>query len=179
MRKARRSMPTQSSHRAAGGFTLIELMVVVAIVAILALLAAPSISERLVREQIVGAVKLADLAKAPLAQSWATTRRLPVDNADAGLPPADRIVSHHVSALSVESGAIHLTFGNGANSALAGKVLTLRPGVVEDAPVVPVAWVCGHAEPPRPMTARGLDKTTVPTRYLPLNCRAPASPGTP
>jgi len=160
----------------AGGFTLIEILVVLAIVAILALIAVPSVSDRIVRGQIVDAVKLADIAKAPVAQSWAATRRLPVDNAEAGLPPADRIVSHTVSAVAVESGAIQLTFGNSANGVLAGKVLTLRPGVVEDAPVVPVAWVCGHAEAPRMMTARGIDKTTVAARYLPLNCRPRVAP---
>ena len=52
------------------GFTLIELMVVVAVIAILALLAVPSMQSRLVREQIVEAVRLADIAKAPIAASW-------------------------------------------------------------------------------------------------------------
>ena len=51
-------------------------------------------------------------------------------------------------------------------------MLSLRPGVVEDAPIVPVSWVCGNAEPPDKMTVKGLNKTDVPVRYLPLNCRA-------
>ncbi len=147
-------------------------MVVVAIIAILALIALPGIPDRVVRDQIVDAVKLADIAKAPVAAMWAVAHRLPVDNAEAGLPPADRIVNNAIAAVAVESGAIQVTFGNRANGAIAGKVLTLRPGVVDSAPIVPVAWVCGHAEPPRNMSARGLDKTDVPLRYLPLNCRA-------
>ncbi len=53
-------------------------------------------------------------------------------------------------------------------------MLTLRPGVVEDAKVVPISWVCGDADPPRQMTARGLNKTSVAARYLPLQCRARA-----
>ncbi len=156
------------------GFTMIELMVVVGVIAVLALIAVPSISDRVVRDQIVEAVKLADIAKAPVAVSWGTLATMPVDNAAAGLPPADSIVNNFVSSVAVESGAIQITFGNRANAAIRGKILTFRPGVVEAAPVVPVTWVCGHAAPPVPMTARGLDKTSVPIRYLPLNCHAPA-----
>ena len=87
-------------------------------------------------------------------------------------PPAASIVNNVVSSVAVESGAIQVTFGNRANAALRGKVLSFRPGVVEASPMVPITWVCGHASPPVPMNARGLDKTNVPDRYLPLNCRA-------
>jgi type IV pilus assembly protein PilA len=173
--------PYRVCAAAAAGFTLIELLVVLAIVAILALIAVPGVSDRYVREQIVEAAKLADVAKAPVALSWATLGRVPVDNGEAGLPAADRIVSNYVSSVAVESGAIQLTFGNQAYAGLQGKVLSLRPGVVEGAPVVPVAWVCGHSEPPGNMSAKGVDRTTVPVRYLPLNCRqrAAASPPSP
>lgn len=147
-------------------------MVVVGIIAVLALLAAPSISDKIIRDQIVEAVKLADIAKPPVALTWATIATMPVDNAAAGLPPADSIVNNYISSVAVESGAIQVTFGNRANAAIRAKILTFRPGVVEAAPIVPVTWVCGHADPPVPMTARGLDKTNVPDRYLPLNCRA-------
>ena len=153
------------------GFTLIELMVVVAVVAILATLAVPSMQDRIVRDQIVEAAKLAEIAKVRVAASWATTATLPADNAAAGLPSADKIVANHVSALSVEAGAIHITFGNRANAAIRGKTLTLRPGVVTDAIVVPVAWVCGAAPAPDKMTLQGTDRTNVAPRYLPLNCR--------
>lgn len=153
------------------GFTLIEMMVVVAIIAILALIALPNAQDRIVREQIAEAVPLADIAKAPIAAAWASAQVLPPDNASAGLPVPEKVVKNYISALAIEDGAIHLTFGNHANGLLKGKVLTLRPAVVSDAPVVPVTWVCGKATAPEPMTVYGRDKTDVPDNFLPRNCR--------
>ena len=147
-------------------------MVVVAIIAILALIAMPSMSQRIVRDQIVEAMKIADVAKAPVAVAWAIAHTLPADNAAAGLPPAEKIVSNYVTSVAVEDGAIQVTFGNKANPAIVGKRLTLRPAVVEDAPVVPVAWLCGHAAAVDKMVAKGADRTTVDPAVLPLNCKA-------
>lgn len=147
-------------------------MVVVGVVAILALLAIPSFQDRLIREQINEALPLADIAKAPVAKAWGGAQSFPADNAAAGLPPAEKIVSNLVSSVAVEGGAIHMTFGNRANSAIRGKVLTLRPAVVEDAPIVPVAWVCGFAKEPGNMTLKSANKTNVPVSYLPSRCRA-------
>ncbi len=160
------------SQGVAAGFSLLELMIVVAIIVILALIALPGVPDKFVRDQIVDAMKLADIAKGPVALAWATGAELPVDNAAAGLPAADKIVNNYISAVAVESGAIQVTFGNRANANIRGKTLTLRPGVVEDAKIVPVTWVCGNAEPPNKMTAKGLNKTNVALKYLPLNCRS-------
>jgi type IV pilus assembly protein PilA len=153
------------------GFTLIEMMVVIGVVAILALMAVPSFQEKIVRDQIVEALPLADIAKAPVAASWSLGLPLPDSNEAAGLPPADKIVSNLVSSVSVQGGAINVTFGNHANSALKGKVLTLRPAVVADAPIVPVAWVCGNSTPPDKMTVKGENRTNIPAALLPLKCR--------
>ncbi len=157
--------------RARKGFTLVELMVVVGIVAMLALMTIPSLVEKTVRDQVAEALPLAELAKAPIALAWLAQQPLPADNAAAGLPPHDKIVGNLVSAVAVEAGAVHVTFGNRANSRIRGKILTLRPAVVDDAPVVPVAWVCGFASVPGKMSARGVNKTDVPPGYLPARCR--------
>lgn len=154
------------------GFTMIELMVVIGIVAILALMALPSYQEKFVRDQIAEALPLADIAKPPVAAAWSTGQPLPADNAAAGLPVADKIVNNFVAAVTIKSGAIHMTFGNRANKILRGKTLSLRPAVVEDAPIVPVTWVCGFAEGPAKMTVKGENRTDVPLAYLPLKCRA-------
>jgi len=93
---------------------------------------------------------LADIAKKPVADSWALIQKFPADNAAAGLPAPEKVVNNLISSVTVESGAIHIVFGNRANSAIKGKMLSFRPAVVKDAPIVPVAWICGYAGgPPR------------------------------
>lgn len=156
------------------GFTITEMMVVIVVIGILAMMAIPSFQERIVREQIVSALPLADIAKSPIAASWTTTQTFPADNAAAGLPVPEKVVNNYISALSVKDGVIQITFGNRAHSLLKDKTLTLRPAVVEDAPVVPVTWVCGNATGPDKMTVKGANSTNVPNIYLPTGCRAPA-----
>jgi type IV pilus assembly protein PilA len=153
------------------GFTLIELMVVLAIIAILALMAVPLYRDKYLREQVIEAMRLADIAKRPVAAAWAATRSFPDDNAAVGLPAPDKVVSNYVKSMTVDAGAIHVVFGNQANGALRGMTLSLRPAVVEEASVVPVAWVCGYASAPGKMTVMGANRTDVPRGWLPVNCR--------
>lgn len=153
------------------GFTLIEMMMVVAVLAILAMMALPSYQGKLVRDQIVEGSALATLAKGPIATQWTATKTLPVDNASIALPEPDKIVNNLVRAVTVQDGAIHITYGNRANGHLKDKTLTLRPAVVEDAPIVPVTWVCGFAAGPDKTTTMGENKTSIAKQYLPLNCR--------
>lgn len=154
------------------GFTLIEVMVVVAIIAILTLIALPGYHTRIVRDQIIEGATLADIVKKPVAASWQSSQSFPADNAAAGLPVAEKIVSTQVSRVTVEDGAIHITYGNKVATSIHGKILTLRPAVVDDAPIVPVSWVCGHASAPEKMSAKGQNRTNIPLEYLPFNCRA-------
>ena len=153
------------------GFSMMELVVAIAVVAILATLAVPSYLDKIVRDQIAEALPLADIAKIPIAGSWAALQSFPADNAAAGLPVPDKIVNNFVSSVAVRDGAIDLTFGNRASGVIKGKVLTLRAAVVEDAPIVPVTWVCGYAAAPGKMTVMSADKTNIPAVYLPLRCR--------
>jgi type IV pilus assembly protein PilA len=164
------SLQVNTSKTRHHGFTLIELMVVVAIIAVLALMAVPSMQGKYIRENIAEAMPLAKIAKDPVAAAWAATKTMPDDNTSAGLPAPDKMVNNVVKSVTVEGGAIHIVFGNRVNGALRGKTLTLRPAVVEDAPIVPVAWVCGHAKAPDKMTTLGTDKTDIPTAHLPVNC---------
>lgn len=148
------------------------MMVILGIIAILVLIALPSYSDKIVRDQIAEALPLADIARSPVSSSWSLLQSFPADNAAAGLPAADKIVSNYVSSVVVKDGAIHVTFGNRANRLIKGKVLTLRPAIVEDAPVVPVAWICGFAPVPDKMTVKGENRTDVEPGFLPFRCRA-------
>src|ERR1700716_2453239 len=154
------------------GFTLVEMMVVIGIVAILALLAIPTYQDKFIRDQIAEALPLADIAKPPVALQWALLQTFPADNTASGLPVADKIVNNTISSVAIQDGAIHVTFGNKANNAIRGKILSLRPAVVVDAPIVPVTWVCGYATAPEKMTIKGENRTNIPPGWLPIRCRA-------
>lgn len=153
------------------GFTLVEVMVAVSIIAILAMIAVPSIQDRIVREQVVEAAKLADVAKSRIADYWRANNEMPADNAAADIPAPDKIIGNFVSAVTVEAGAVHITFGNSANGAIKGHTLTLRPAVVADTPVVPPAWICAAGRVPAKMEVQGKDRTDIENRFLPTNCR--------
>ena len=153
------------------GFFVIEMMMVVAIIAILAMIAIPSSMGRIVKEQVIAAMPLADIAKEPIAAAWKATKTLPVNNEEAGLPAPEKVVSNFVSSLKVQDGVIHMTFGNKSHPQIKGKILSIRPAVIEESQVVPIAWVCGNAKAPEQMTIKGENKTNVSADYLPLACR--------
>lgn len=153
------------------GFSAIEMMVVVAIIAILAMIAIPSSLGRIVKEQVNAALPLADIVKEPIAAAWKLNKTLPEDNKEAGLPDADKIVNNLISSVEVQNGAIHMTFGNKAHLKIKGKILSLRPAVIDESQIVPVTWVCGNAKAPDKMTLKGENKTDVSAEFLPMMCR--------
>lgn len=160
----------RSIHHIGAGFSAIEMMVVVAIIAILAMVAIPSSMDKIIKEQVNAALPLADIAKTPIAASWAALKALPASNKDTGLPEPDKVVSNFIRALDVNDGVINMTFGNKAHPKLQGKVLSLRPAVISDAQIVPVTWVCGNAKAPDKMTVMGANKTNIDANYLPMLC---------
>lgn len=153
------------------GFTLIELMIVIAILGIMATYALPSYQDRVIRAQVTEGLGLSEFVKESIQAYYARNRRMPKDNAAAGLPPADKIIGNYVTDLAVSDGAIVITYGNRSNRNLAGKKVTLRPAVVEGYPAVPIAWVCGAAGAPDKMRVLGQNDTNLPGPHLPIDCR--------
>lgn len=163
-----------SMRRHFAGFTWIELVLVLAVFAILAGLAIPGMRDIAVRKQVKEGLALAELAKQGVQAAWIAKAEMPADNAAAAIPPRDKIVGNLVSDVNVSGGAITLTYGNNASKVLEGKRVTLRPAIVVDQPVVPIAWICHDVPVPNGMEIRGRDETDIQASFLPVECRGPA-----
>lgn len=155
----------------ARGFTLIELMIVIAILAILSTMALPSFQDRIIRAQVTEGLVLAEFVQRAVEQHRQRKGRLPADNSAAGLPPAASIVGNHVEGIEVRGGVVTITYGNRSNRHLRGMKLALRPAVVRPYPAVPIAWVCGLASVPEGMEVTGENSTSLPATQLPVDCR--------
>ena len=158
-------------RRHSAGFTWIELLLVLAVLAVLATMAFPSLRDTAIRKQVKEGLVLADLARQGVQVAWTGKGEMPADNAAAGIPPRDKIVGNLVKDVNVDGGAITLTYGNNAGKALDGKRVTLRPAIVADQPLVPIAWICHDLPVPGGMEIRGRDETDIPANMLPLECR--------
>lgn len=156
------------------GFTLIELMIVVAIIGILAAIAIPAYQDYIVRAQTTEAFSLASFVKPKIVDYYRRFGRFPSDNRAAGLPSAGSIIGHYVGSVKVDGGAIDVRFRDkDINRALQGQVLSLRPLVVKGSPESPMAWACGGADAPSGMEPVGEDRTTLKATLLPSSCRGP------
>ena len=156
------------------GFTLIELMIVVAIIGILAAIAIPAYQNYIIRAQTAEAFSLGSFVKPKIVDYYNRFGHFPADNQATGVPPAGSILGIYVGAVSVDHGVINIRFRDkDINRALQGQVLSLRPLVVKGSPQSPMAWACGEAAAPAGMTVVGSNRTTLKPMFLPSSCRSP------
>ncbi len=153
------------------GFTLIELLIVIAILTILSTMALPSYQDRVIRAQAAQAMAVAEVAKKEVEDYYKAKKVLPRNNAQAGLPAPEKMIGNFVTSVAISDGAINITLGNRVNKNAADRIVTIRPAIVQDAPVVPIAWICGYASVPKGMAVKGKNETTIPARQLPVDCR--------
>ena len=146
-------------------------MVVVSIIAILALLTVPFYIDRHIQQQVKEGLEFAEFAKKAVSVAWALSAKMPEDNEAAGLPDPAKIIGTYVSGIRVSQGAVTVTFGSKANRLIQGKHVTLRPGYVPDAPIVPLSWICGLAAPVAGLKFAGENATDIPAGRLPVSCR--------
>ena len=153
------------------GFTLIELMIVVAIIGILAAIAIPAYQNYTIRAQVTEGLTLADGWKTAIAEYYANTGNMPA--AIANLTGTCQSIGKYESGITVSTGSIVIAYGNAANAKLAtsgSNTLVLIPYINANSDVL---WRCGLATAPSGGTTVGGSVTsTVPAQYLPTSCHS-------
>ena len=137
------------------GFTLIELMIVVAIIGILAAIAIPAYQDYTIRAQVSEGLNLAGGAKAAVSEYTMDRGSFPTDNAEAGIATNTDINGNYVTQVNVASGAITVTYGNTAHTTLSGNTLRLSPETSAGS----IEWTCSSPG------------GSIADRHLPAACR--------
>jgi type IV pilus assembly protein PilA len=160
------------------GFTLIELMIVIAIIGILAAIAIPAYQNYTIRSQVTEGLSLADGWKTAISEYYAQNGSFPAASTTSAAGVTGDIsvsgasVGKYVSAIAVTTGGdIIVTYsGTQANAKITGLKLGLYPGLDTNNDVV---WVCGTATTPTGVSSVTITtSTTVPSAYLPNSCHA-------
>jgi len=161
------------------GFTLIELMIVVAIIGILAAIVFPAYQDYTIRSQVTEGLTLAGDLKASIAEYVAQVGEWPAGMAELGLGSggAANKTGRYVDQIDVSNGTITITYGNDAHSNIQTFTLSLRPFVNVNQDIV---WACGDADQPDDSSdtpdggtiPSDAGATTVLGKYMPTSCRA-------
>jgi type IV pilus assembly protein PilA len=152
------------------GFTLIELMIVVAIIGILAAIAIPAYQDYTVRSQVTEGLNLASDLKAAVAETFAQTGAWPANNNALGITATKS--GKYVSGVAVNTGSIVITYGVTANTNILTKTLILQPTTSPNGDVI---WNCGFKGvqgTPSPAAGVTAASSTITPKYLPNACRA-------
>jgi type IV pilus assembly protein PilA len=159
------------------GFTLIELMIVVAIIGILAAIAIPAYQDYTIRAQVTEGLNLADSVKVAVADYYTENGAFPAAGlttaAPAGLGYASPATGKYEQVDILVNGVIQATYSNvtgQANARLNGLVVGVSPYTTTNGELI---WLCGLAPAPATNIATAGDATgtTIPAKWLPASCK--------
>ncbi|ENW8176139.1 pilin, partial [Neisseria gonorrhoeae] len=156
------------------GFTLIELMIVIAIVGILAAVALPAYQDYTARAQVSEAILLAEGQKSAVTEYYLNNGIWPENNTSAGVASSDKIKGKYVESVTVAKGVVTAQMASSnVNNEIKGKKLSLWAKRQDGS----VKWFCGQ-----PVTrtdddtvADAKDGKEIDTKHLPSTCRDKAS----